>query len=176
MISNLAKIALSQVGTLEIGGNNRGKKIREYQSATQLEPDNWPWCAAFVDWCVREWLKNPDNAKWLGLKHSTPESWRPKTAAAYGLQSWAGYHPQTVQMLIGSKHTALAGDIVVYSKAYNFSHCGIVIADDGESIETVEGNTNKRGDRESNSGDGVWAKVRQKKLIGALLRIKPSTA
>jgi len=173
MISNLAKIALSQVGTLEIGGNNRGKKIREYQSATQLEPDNWPWCAAFVDWCVLQWLSDPANAKWLGLKHSTPEAWRPKTAAAYGLQSWAGYHPQTTTVLSGSKHKAFAGDIVVF----NFSHTGIVIDDNGDTLDTVEGNTSRRdGGRDSKTGDGVWAMVRKKSLVRALVRIKPSTA
>ena len=43
-LENLAKIALSQVGVKESGGNNNGAKIRKYQASTNLKPASWPWC------------------------------------------------------------------------------------------------------------------------------------
>jgi hypothetical protein len=169
MIEKLADIALSQVGVKEVGGNNRGKKIREYQSATNLSPAVWPWCAAFVDWCVAEWIKDKENTKWLDLKVSTPSQWRPRTASAFGLMGWARKHPNTTSIL---PDTSLPqkGDIVVF----DFSHTGIVVAGNKQSIQCVEGNTNGKGDRESESGDGVWLKRRNISLARCFIRIHPS--
>ena len=72
MIEKLADVAMSQVGVREVGGNNRGAKIRTYQAASNLAPGAWPWCAAFADWCVQQWLAYPEAKKWLSLKSSTP--------------------------------------------------------------------------------------------------------
>jgi hypothetical protein len=58
MLEKLIAIAAAQVGTKEVGGNNCGQQIREFQSATDFSPGPWAWCAAFVDWCIREWLKD----------------------------------------------------------------------------------------------------------------------
>jgi hypothetical protein len=38
-------------------------------------------------------------------------------------------------------------------------------------IKTVEGNTNGRGDRDSDSGDGVWEKQRMPILTKSYIRI-----
>lgn len=169
MIEKLADIARSQIGVKEVGGNNRGTKIREYQSATNLEPAAWPWCSGLVCWCVREWLKDPEVVKWLNLKVLTPEKWRPRTAAAFGLIEWAKKHPDTTEVLPETAQ-AKVGDIVIF----DFSHTGIVVGTTKGSILCVEGNTNQRGDRESNSGDGVWLKTRKNSLTRAYVRIHPS--
>lgn len=169
MIDKLAEIARSQVGVKEIGGNNRGVKIREYQSATNLTPAPWPWCAAFVCWCVAQWLKDKEAVRWLGLKISTPYIWRPKTAAAFGLIEWANKHPNTTEVLPETAQ-AKVGDIVIF----DFSHTGIVVGVNKGSIQCVEGNTNQQGDRESNSGDGVWLKTRKNSLVRAYVRIHSS--
>lgn len=169
MVEKLADIALSQVGTKEVGGNNRGAKIREYQSATNLDPAPWPWCAAFCCWTIREWLKDPEAIKWLNLKTTTPSQWRPKTAAAFGFIDWAKKHPNTAKVLPESI-VAQKGDIVVF----DFSHIGIVTNAGKLFIQTVEGNTNGRGERDSESGDGVWAKRRNSSLARCYIRINPS--
>ncbi|MEI8082747.1 MAG: permease, partial [Actinomycetes bacterium] len=83
-----------QVGVREVG-NNGGTQVRAYQGATDLDPGAWPWCAAFVCWCLREWIKDPENTKWLSLQHSTPEQWRPKTAGAFAYLLWQQAHPST---------------------------------------------------------------------------------
>ncbi|MFZ0615429.1 MAG: CHAP domain-containing protein [Chthoniobacterales bacterium] len=165
MIAKLAKIAESQVGVRE-SGTNSGGSIRKYQEATSLDPGAWPWCAAFVDWCIAEWLKDDEVIAWLGLKVRTPEAWRPKTALAYGFLGWAKDRPNTTEVLMPSAK-AQAGDIVMYT----FSHVGIVLSDNGKTLQTVEGNTNGEGSRE---GDGVYFKTRAKSLVRRYVRITPS--
>jgi hypothetical protein len=169
MIKKLANIALSQVGVKEVGGNNCGKKIREYQAATNLTPAAWPWCAAYVDWCLAEWIKDKENTKWLNLKTTTPSQWRPRTAAAFGLIAWAQKHPNTTTILPETAPVQ-EGDIVVF----DFSHTGIVVGGGKLFIQCVEGNTNGRGERDSESGDGVWFKRRNVSLARCFIRIHPS--
>jgi hypothetical protein len=171
MIEKLADVAMSQVGVREVGGNNRGAKIRTYQAASNLKPGPWPWCAAFVDWCVQQWLVYPEARQWLGLKHSTPAGWRPKTALAFGLIEWGQKRPNTVTIL-PEKTTPKAGDIIVF----DFSHTGIVVGATSKIVECVEGNTNGRGTRDSETGDGVWLKKRNLSLARCYLRIHPSKA
>ena len=170
MIHKLADIALAEVGVLEVGGNNCGKRIREYQLATDLRPlGPWAWCAAFVCWAMEQWLDDAESRAWLRLKRSTPEDWRPTTAAAYGLTTWAKTRPNTTRVLT-ENDKAMPGDLVTY----DFSHCGILIEDRGGSIVVVEGNTNGKGERDSLSGDGVWRKVRSRQLVRNFVRIRPS--
>lgn len=171
MVKKLAELALSQVGVKESGGNNRGAKICEYQSATNLTPAAWPWCAAFCCWIIREWLKDPEVVKWLGLKIKTPSQWRPRTAAAFGFIKWAQDRPATTKVL-GEMAKPQVGDLVVF----DFSHIGIVVKVVGKKIVCVEGNTNQKGTRDSESGDGVWLKTRTASLVRSYIRINPSTA
>lgn len=165
MISRLATIAESQVGVRE-SGRNSGATIRKYQEATNLDERGFAWCAAFVDWCIMEWLTDAEAVKWLGLKVRTPEEWRPKTALAWGFLNWAKDRPNTTEVLMPSAK-AQAGDIVMFT----FSHVGIVISDNGRTIQTVEGNTNEEGSRE---GDGVYYRTRNKSLVRRYVRITPS--
>jgi hypothetical protein len=168
MNSKIAAIASSQVGQREATNHNDGAAVRKYQAATNLEPDSWPWCAAFVCWCVREWLKDPSAVSWLSLKKLTPEEWRPKNANAWGFSDWSHSRPATTK-IIDRAEQAKPGDIVMFT----FSHVGIVVSDNGKSIQTVEGNTNGVGERD---GDGVYFKTRSRSLVKAYVRIHPSTA
>lgn len=169
MIDRLAAIARSQVGVKEVGGNNRGIKIREYQSSTNLAPAAWPWCAAFCCWAIEQWLKDKEVIKWLGLKTLAPSKWRPRTAAAFGFVEWARKHPNTTTVLPEST-TPQIGDLAIF----DFSHIGIVVAVGRGSFQCVEGNTNQKGTRDSDSGDGVWLKTRKNSLVRAFVRIHPS--
>jgi hypothetical protein len=105
------------------------------------------------------------------LKNRTPEEWRPKTPAAYGLTEWAKQRPNTTSIFT-EKNRAQIGDIVTF----DFSHTGLVVEDCGNTIITIEGNTNMKGARDSESGDGVWRKTRAKELVKDLIRINPSKA
>ena len=166
-IKRLLEIATHEVGTHEVGGNNRGPRIVEYQSATWLKPAPWPWCAAFICWIIREWLKSPEVLAKLSLRNNKEaEKWRPQTAGAFDFERWA---KEKGLMVLNKKSLAKAGDLVVF----DFSHIGIVVKDQlsPDSIECIEGNTNGSGQRDSNAGDGVWRKRRAASLVRSFIRI-----
>ena len=164
----LANIAAAEIGVREVGGNNRGPKIVEYQSATWLKPAPWPWCAAFVCWVIKKWLEDPSVRESLSVHtDKVLEKWRPKTAAAFDFANWAKERNLAV---LSRFARALAGDLAIF----DFSHIGVVIRDQSKGstqIVTVEGNTNNKGERDSNSGDGVWRKIRPTRLVRSYIRI-----
>lgn len=157
----LALIAEREIGTREVGGNNCGARVREYQSATWTEPGAWPWCAAFICWLVREWLK-AESVK--ALVHFV----RPKTAGAWDLIRWAKDNGLRV---LDWNEPCVRGDICVFD--FNgHGHVGLV-AEDSErgEVATVDGNTNGKGERDSESGDGVWLKYRRRDLVKGFIRL-----
>jgi hypothetical protein len=164
----LVAIAKKEVGTRESGGNNRGQRIEVYQQSTWLAPGPWPWCAAFTAWVLREWLNDPDVRATLKLSDTASvERWRCLDASAFGWEKWAKAKKLKV---LTEKDLARRGDFVVF----DFSHIGIVAADQKkitDKIETIEGNTNNKGQRDSTSGDGVWEKQRAASLVKSYIRI-----
>jgi len=166
----LVAIATAQVGSHEEGGNNLGPMVAMFQAATSLPPGPWPWCAAFVDWCVREWLQMPPVRAAMGLStEAEAEAWRPRTALAFGFEGWGLGHGLAV---LPELAVARAGDLVTF----DFSHVGIVAVDQPAAsgmIETIEGNTNGAGARDSASGDGVWRKTRRVELVRRYVRLLP---
>ena len=163
----LVEIANGEVGVHETGGNNCGFRIREYQAATELDPAPWPWCAAFVCWAIRMWLTRPVVREALSLRNEDEaENWRPKIAAAFKFETWARKRGLKV---LPETARAKAGDLVIF----DFSHIGIIAVDqtDSDYIDTIEGNTNGRGDRDSEGGDGVWRKRRPAHLAKCYIRI-----
>lgn len=169
-IRALVKLALGEIGTREVGGNNMGEEIEEYQRATWLAPAPWPWCAAFTCWLLREWWEDPESRALMGIgSEREAEKIRCKDASAFGWEKWAikrGYQ------VLPEITLAKAGDFVVF----DFSHIGLVIADQAsteDEILTVEGNTNGRGERDSGTGDGVWKKKRMPSLTKSYIRLLP---
>lgn len=160
----IADVALTQVGVQEEGGNNRGPKVREYQAATWLEPAPWPWCAAFVDWCVMKALEGADPADPL-FRGMRPRDWRPFTAGAFDLENWG---KKRSLKILNPSTVAKAGDIVIF----DMGHCGIVIADLTVHLDTVEGNTGPAGLRDSTQGDGVWRKLRPHSMVRSFVRLE----
>jgi len=87
-----------------------------------------------------------------------------RDASAYGWEKWA--KKQGFELLDESM-PCLAGDFVTF----DFSHIGIVVADHGSLVETIEGNTNGKGERDSVAGDGVWRKKRARSLVKTFIRL-----
>jgi hypothetical protein len=168
LLDKLVAIAKKELGTRESGGNNKGQRIEVYQQSTWLAPSPWPWCAAFTCWVLREWLNNPDVRSALKLTDTASvERWRCLDASAFGWEKWA--KGKKLQVL-AENQLARRGDFVVF----DFSHIGIVVADQkklSDAIETIEGNTNNKGQRDSTSGDGVWEKKRTSSLTKSYIRI-----
>lgn len=166
----LVAIACGKVGCHETGGNNLGADVVLFQLATALAPGPWPWCAAFVDWCIREWLRiEPVRAALSLASPREAEAWRPRTARAYGFEAWGAAAGLQV---LPENAVARAGDLVTF----DFSHVGIVAVDQPAHsgiIDTIEGNTNGAGARDSASGDGVWRKIRAVGLVHRYVRLLP---
>ncbi|MEA3211334.1 MAG: hypothetical protein QOE70_4391 [Chthoniobacter sp.] len=152
----LVRLAGKEVGVHETGGENSGARIREYQSATNLPPDQWPWCAAFICWLVKEAILT---GPVIAFK-------RPTTAGAWDFERWARDQSGRGVTLHKPKDIAArAGDLVVYT----YSHIGLAVgAETAGRIPTIEGNTNADGGRE---GDGVYRKSRRVSDIRSLIRI-----
>lgn len=163
----LARVAESQVGKHEQGGNNLGADVVEYQKATWLPPGPWPWCAAFVCWCVFQTLKT------LAMSPAWP---RPRTAGAYDLENWAaGKYGQMFNAfrVLSSRPKDPAtwpqrGDIVTFT----WSHVGIVTGYDPATrrVQTVEGNAGLALTSDSAAGDGVVAKDQHITRVRRLIR------
>jgi hypothetical protein len=168
----LVDIALAECGLKEVLGEpNTGADVVKYQQATTLAPGPWPWCSAFVAWCMQQWLQAPDVQRALGIPEATHpplspvEEWRFKSARAFEVEVWA---KQRGLLVLGEEAPALLGDLITF----DFSHIGIVTRDEvpGQPLETVEGNTNGAGSRE---GDGVYRKRRPDSLTRRYVRLLP---
>lgn len=152
----IVPIALAEVGTEEINGSNCGPRVNEYKAATWLDPkQSWPWCAAFVDWCVQQAMQ--------GGKYTFE---RPRTAGAWDLINWSLEQDDSTQTKRSPGNDIKGGDIIVYT----FSHCGIATSapDASGNFHTVEGNTDSAGSRE---GGGVFAKTRKTSQVKARIRL-----
>jgi hypothetical protein len=167
----LIAIAAHEVGQLEIPRNsNSGRRVTEYQRATSLDGTGWPYCAAFVCWCIREWLKDSAVRDALKLSVAQAEAWRPKTASAFGFHDWAA-NKGLVVMDDRPSHVLHTADLATF----DFSHIGIV-RDDYEKagtsyIVTIDGNTSP--DSGNNEGGGVFQRTRLRSAARKFIRILP---
>jgi hypothetical protein len=154
----LVTVATQEIGTKELGTSNTGVRVNEYKAATDLPPaKSWPWCAAFVCWCVREALKLTGIKESKGFK-------RPRTASAWGFEAWSLAQDATTHTKRLHRGDIQAGDIVVFT----FSHIGIAIASPVDGmIKTIEGNTNSAGSRE---GGAVMKKLRRVEQVRCRIR------
>ena len=173
-IEQLITLARNEVGTREGVVNNTGTRIVEYQGATWLQPGAWPWCAAFTAWIMRELLEDETIRDYLksyfkrpSLSFAQADKLRCRDASAFGWEKWARSNDMAV---LDEHNLARAGDFVVF----DFSHIGLVVEDQrslSDRVRTIEGNTNGKGERDSESGDGVWEKARERSLTKSYIRI-----
>ena len=154
----IVRIAKKEIGVFEVPRNsNCGPRVNEYKRATSLNPhEAWPWCAAFVDWVIREAMMSEGIAETATFR-------RPRTAGAWDLLRWSRAQDMTTRTQEPARDIQ-PGDIVVF----NFSHCGIAISGiESGKIRTVEGNTDESGSRE---GGGVYLKIRDLGTIRGRIR------
>lgn len=155
LAQKIVAIAKKEVGVEEIDGTNCGPRVNEYKSATNLPPnESWPWCAAFVDWVVREAMR--------GREYTFK---RPTTAGAWDLENWSLRQDNSTQTRKRPENDIKPGDIVIFT----FSHVGFAVSepDSDGYVVTVEGNTDKAGSRE---GGGVFQKLRHISKVRSRIR------
>lgn len=156
----IVEIAKSEVGVREGAVNNQGDEIRKYLDATWMDEKTkdmgFAWCSGFVTWVCKEARER------LNLTYKELDLYI--GARAY---DWELHGKENGWVVVGEDHKAKPGDLVTY----DFSHIGIVIEDHGDTIFTVEGNTNGKGERDSDTGDGVWFKDRDRHLVKSFIRL-----
>ena len=137
----LVQIAQSYLGVMEVGGDNRGPQVEEFQKAMGGKAGD-PWCMDFVQFCLQQ-VKEKYN--WVPKLYPSPSAvtvWT-KCPAEYR------YPPSKIPS---------PGWVAIWQKYGSWQgHCGIVTRAQGRTFETIEGNTSpgKLIDRE---GDGVFEK------------------
>jgi hypothetical protein len=159
LVSEIVRIAKSQVGVREVGNTNCGEIVDQYKAATWLNPKKgWPWCAAFVCWVIREALLSS------GVKQ-TKTFKRPRTAGAWDFENWSIDQDSTTWLRRKPASDIVPGDIVIFT----FSHIGIAVSspDKSGNVTVAEGNTDTAGSRE---GGGVYLKKRNISRIRSRIR------
>lgn len=165
----MLEAAAGEVGVTELGGNNRGARIEDYQRATWLPTGPWPWCAAFMAWSLARALVR------IGVEPARADAWRCRDGSAFGWISWAKRAKGCLVLVPGLPPQP--GDIAVFDfngpTAAGGGHIGIVErADDWQSFTTIEGNTGSAGLRETQDGkDGVFRKTRSGKSAVNFIRL-----
>ncbi len=142
-------VAAAQVGVREVPPNsNSGPQVEQYLASVGLGPGH-AWCAAFTYWCAREAARKNG-------QHTVPLI---KTAWTPSIWNWARRRgsfllPEDVlarrQKLQPGCLFLLHGNVGGHPRV---KHVGFVAGAAGGMIETIEGNTNKRGSRD---GGGVY--------------------
>lgn len=137
-------VYLSQVGIREATGKNDGEQVEKYLRSVGLSK-GYPWCAAFVNYCLTETGAKTCKSAWV-------PSWFPPHRIVYR----QGRELQRVP---------LRGDTfgIWFTKMRRLAHIGFVHTwGDGKYVTTIEGNTGPDGGRD---GDGVYRKYRLKSQV-----------
>jgi hypothetical protein len=137
---HIVDVAAGEVGVKEIGTSNRGKRVQEYQAATNLGGTGWAWCAAFICWCVRE-----ATHRWETERQTMVTFKRPQTAAAYGFDEWSLRQDKSTKTR--RSHT---GEPIGIASLLSTSHVVLAVSapDKNGNFRTIEGNTNAVGSRD----------------------------
>lgn len=136
IVQAFVAIAKKEDGVRE-SNNNSGARVREYQAATTLGGTHWPWCAAYLSWCLKQTEKQADIK--IPWSHSASCDVLWADAKSRGLIRAT---PQVGDIFL-VKAKVGAG----YSKS-DAIHTGVVTEVEGDWFWTMEGNTNSGGGRE----------------------------
>lgn len=142
-------IAISQIGVEENPrGSNWGVDIQKYLLSVGI---NFPasWCMAFVYWCVREACKTTNTTVKLYRSGGV-------------LKTWVNTQ-ESMKVKV-----PMQGDIFIMDFGKGLGHTGFVEGVDGDSIHTIEGNTNDTGSRE---GYEVCRRTRKISAMKGFIRL-----
>lgn len=141
-IEGVLEEAKKRIGVREVRATNTGLEVNDYLKSVHLSPGN-PWCAAFVNYCFEQ-----------SLKEQSP--WK-KSGSCAELSTWGRTHDLL-------RETPQRGDVFLLygfvKGIYRAHHTGFVL-DSGNPFSTIEGNTNLDGSRE---GIGVFQRDAKRKV------------
>jgi len=139
--------ANKEVGVREVGGNNRGKRVAEYLLNAGITTPA-PWCAAFVKFILDA----------CNIEHKVT-AWSPSATAINRIYDRRKPLSNTI--------TPKSGDVftLYYPNLNRIGHTGFVESWGDKWVDTIEGNTNDGGSRDSNTGDSVMKRKRLQSSI-----------
>ena len=133
----IVMLARAEIGVREVGRNNRGARVEEYQRAAGARPGS-PWCACFAAWVLSHIQAVPIPRVTSGVA-----------------RTWRGW-PPTWRLAPEHARAVLPGDLACYARtttttpardaarirggAILLAHMGVVVACDADGYDTVEGN------------------------------------
>lgn len=131
LASRTLEIALSQEGIAEMPkGTNKGPEVEMYLRSVGLG-GGYPWCMAFVYWCV-------DRACKEGGWHN------PLLKSGGVMHQWNNGNFRRIP----KTGNVEPGDIFIMQFSHGTGHTGFVTKVNKGTVETIEGNTNDDGSRE----------------------------
>jgi predicted nuclease of predicted toxin-antitoxin system len=143
------EVAAGEIGVREDPpGSNHGRKVEQYQASVGVDPGE-PWCAAFVYWCFATAASD------LGVANPMKEK-KCRTGSVVELWDRAnanGAKIVTRDAAFADPSRVLPGMVFVITMSGGHGHTGLVSKVTGNTLETIEGNTNDGGSRE---GIGVF--------------------
>lgn len=142
LIERAAEIACSFEGTREQGGRNRGPEVKRFLASIGLD-EGHPWCAAFVNYCVKA------AARELGMASQIPSTGKVARLWRRAPEWMKTQHPPP--------HPSVFVHLNTPDNPESLGHCGFVLGVTGTHLLTIEGNTSQAGSRE---GDGVYRQKR----------------
>ena len=155
-------VARREIGVKELS-KNMSPRIMEYWRYTSYPEggkNREPWCAAFMCFVVAQGAQTD--------KRLAPRV-LPQAAACNDWIEWANGNGAIVFKPHDGMYFPACGDIVLYRFGNHprYNHIGVVVSFDGDTVYTVEGNTNEEGGRD---GDGVYSKERSLNICAAFIR------
>jgi hypothetical protein len=148
--NRIVAIAVLQIGLKEIPqGSNGGPEIAKFKGSAANNGE--PWCADFVSWVYRE-AGSP-------FSGGSDGGWR--IAGASGLEAWLAQ--RGIWHRRGDADVPQPGDVVEFGGG---SHSGVVEKVEGDTLDTIEGNTSDMVARrayKAYNGDGYitgWGRMK----------------
>ncbi len=146
------EVARILVGTIEVGGDNRGPIVTELQK-TVGGAMNEPWCASFIQSCIAYTEEK------LSIQS-------PIYPTEHVLTLW-NKTPQECRV-----DSPIPGDIVIWKQINTLSgHCGLIEDIKDNYLYTFEGNTSPSSKIIERDGDGIYQKIRPLGGMGKLKEI-----
>ena len=153
LIKETLRIAHNEVGVKEVPpGSNCGPRVEEYLKSIRLG-GGYPWCAAFVYWCFEQAS--------AGLNRVNP---LPRTGSCMVHWSTTKGEKITFQQVLLNPKLIKPGDIFIISRKGGKGHTGFIYDIYGDTLVTVEGNSNAFHSAE---GEGVVQLQRKIETITA---------
>ena len=140
----------SYIGIHEKGGNNKGFTNRDFQKLMydQGWRPGYAWCSFFVMTVLNECNIPNTITGW------SPTAFNRKDVIYADGRFHQKYSPKDVLVMTLSYGKSTS------ARYRGIGHTGLVYAIGRYSVQTVEGNTNEYGARDSRTGDGVFKKIR----------------